>query len=52
MIIILFLISLFRGNGKIPSVLGVTKCKPVDHFLLVLLIVIGIAYTVIAAFWV
>jgi hypothetical protein len=52
MVIILFLISYFRGSGKQPSVVGVVRCQPVDIFLLVLLIVIGIIYTIIAAFWV
>jgi hypothetical protein len=52
MVIILFLISYFRGSGKKPSDIGVERCKPVDIFLLVLLIVIGICYTIIAAFWV
>jgi hypothetical protein len=52
MVVILFLISYFRGSGKKPSDIGVVRCSPVDIFLLVLLIVIGICYTIIAAFWV
>lgn len=44
--------SLFRGNGKTPSVVGVTKCLPADHIILVLLIISGIVYTVIASLWV
>lgn len=52
MITILFVITLFRGNGVDPSVVGITKCQPADHILLVLLIVSGIASTVGASFWV
>lgn len=52
MVMIVFLCSLFRGNGKKPSVVGVTKCQPFDHVLLVALIMSGILFTVGAAFWV
>ena len=52
MIIIVFLCTLFRGNGKDPSVIGVTKCEPVDHILLTLLILSGVVSTIIASIWV
>lgn len=52
MVIILFIISYLRGSGKTKSAAGIVRCTPVDIFLLVLLIVIGTCYTIIAAFWV
>lgn len=51
-IIILFIVSLFRGNGKDPSVINVTKCKPADHVLLIFLILSGILLTIGTSVWV
>lgn len=51
MICIIFICSLFRGNGKDESVIGITKCVPADHTILVMLIISGIIYTVIASLW-
>lgn len=42
MLIALILSSVFRGNGKEPSVIGVTKCSAGDISILVILIVLGI----------
>lgn len=50
-IITLFLISLFRGNGKDKSVVGITKCMPEDHVLFVFLILSGIVYAILAIWW-
>jgi hypothetical protein len=47
MLLLLFLTSLFRGNGKNPSVVGVTKCKPNDHIIFASLLLGGIILTVI-----
>lgn len=47
MLLLLFLTSLFRGNGKTPSVVGVTKCKPNDHIIFASLLLGGIILTVI-----
>lgn len=52
MVCIVFVCSLFRGNGKTPSVIGVTKCLPADHTILTLLIISGFVFTVIASMWV
>jgi len=52
MMIVVFMCTLFRGNGVDPSIVGVTKCMAVDHLLLTILILSGIISTVIAAFWV
>jgi hypothetical protein len=52
MVLFLFFIALFRGDGRQPSVVGVEKCQPVDHALLVLLITGGVLATVFSAWWV
>jgi hypothetical protein len=51
MITLIFICSLLRGNGKTPSVVGVLKCDAADHTILVLLIVSGFVYTIIASRW-
>ena len=48
---VLFIVSLFRGNGKDPSVVGVTKCQAADHILLAIIIVAGFVFTGIASYW-
>lgn len=51
MILVLFICTLFRGNGKDPSIIGVTKCQPADHILQAILIISGFLFTVIASVW-
>lgn len=41
MLLLLFIVSLFRGSGKTTSIVGVNKCNPADHVLLTVLIVGG-----------
>ena len=51
MILVVFICSWFRGNGKTPSIIGVTKCEPLDITILILLILAGCAFTYISAKW-
>ena len=50
MLFLLFITSLFRGNGKTPSVVGVTKCQPADHGIFASLIIGGIILTFAGAY--
>ena len=52
MLVILFLVSLFRGDGKNPSVVGVTKCKAADNVLLAILIVSGLVELIVGSCWI
>ena len=52
MVLFLFVIALFRGDGRQPSVVGVEKCQPLDHVLLALLITGGVFSTIFSAWWV
>jgi hypothetical protein len=52
MLVILFLVSLFRGDGKNPSVVGVTKCKAADNVLLAILIVSGLVELIVGSYWI
>jgi uncharacterized membrane protein YfcA len=51
MILVVFFVSWFRGNGKVPSIIGVTKCEPLDIALLVVLILAGLCFTYISTKW-
>ena len=48
--IILILISLFRGDGKSASVIGIHKCSGTDIFMLVLLFIFVVAFTLFSIF--
>jgi len=52
LMIIVFVINLFRGSGKRPSIIGNQRCSSLDFILLGLLTLEGIIGTVIAAKWV
>lgn len=49
---ILFIIGLFRGSGKVPSVIGVLKCTALDNVLLAILLAAGFVQMIIGAIWV
>ena len=50
---LLVLASLFRAAGKSKaSVIGVSRCDPADHAILIVLIVICLTITIFNAFWV
>ena len=52
LMIIVFVINLFRGSGKKPSVINNERCSGLDYVLLSMLIIEGIIGTVIASLWV
>jgi len=52
MLIILFLVSLFRGDGKKPSVVGVKKCTPADNGILASLIIAAVFEFVVGVWWI
>jgi hypothetical protein len=52
MLIILLLVSLFRGDGKRPSIIGVKKCTPADNAILSMLIVLAFFEFVIGVWWI
>lgn len=52
MLVILFLVSLFRGDGKHPSVIGVKRCTPADNAILAMLIVLAFFEFVIGVWWI
>ena len=52
MLVILFLVSLFRGDGRNPSVIGVRKCTPADNGILASLIIAAVIEFVIGVWWI
>ena len=50
MVFVLLILSLFRGDGKGPSFIGVNKCSAVDWIILVILLIAVIIFTLIAIF--
>jgi len=52
-LVVLVLASLFRAASKSKqSIIGVTRCEPADHAILIVLIFICLSITVFNAFWV
>jgi len=52
-LLVLVLASIFKAGGKSKaSIIGVKRCEPADHAILILLIVICLTITVFNAFWV
>ena len=50
---LLVLASLFRAAGKTKaSIIGVSRCDPADHAILIVLIVICLSITIFNSFWV
>ena len=47
MLVILFVLTLLRGQGNVPSLIGVIRCDPLDWVLFGLLILLSIAITVV-----
>jgi len=45
MLILLVVINYLRGTGKVPSIVGVTKCSPLDNALFAILVVSGFLVT-------
>lgn len=52
MLIILFIITLFRGNGTQPSVVNVKKCIPADYGLLAALIICAVLEAALGSYWI
>lgn len=52
MLLILFLVSFFRGDGVNPSVIGVKKCTGAYFGVLASLIIVGIIEFIIGVWWV
>lgn len=52
MLLILFLVSLFRGDGKNPSVIGVKKCTSPDSGILATLIIAAVIEFAIGVWWI
>ena len=52
MLVILLLVSLFRGDGKHPSIIGVKRCTPSDNAILAMLIVFAFFEFVIGVWWI
>jgi uncharacterized membrane protein YfcA len=50
--LLVFMLNLFRGGGKRPSVIGNEKCSALDWLLLAALISVGVIGTIFAAKWV
>ena len=52
MLVILFIITLFRGNGTQPSVVNVKKCMPADNGLFAALIICAILEAALGGYWI
>ena len=50
MIIALILVQVLRGSGSEPSVIGATRCTPIDWVLFASLLIFALAMTILAIF--